>query len=125
MRHLQLDFFFNFGGHFRKRSRGSLQFLLEPGHNQIETGVASERIPEGMQFQLAVAHPRWESGGSRQLFESHIFLTGPGGSDGKVLDHMHAVDCVLRDRKQLDCSSTFLQSLLFLSQGGIDQAENT
>jgi hypothetical protein len=58
------------------------------------------------------------------LLQSEIFFARPRASNSEGLNHVATVDGIFRDWEELDGASAFAQRILFVSEGGIDQAQD-
>src|SRR5438477_4181282 len=93
-------------------------------NNLFKPSIATERVPERHQFQLAIAEIARSRNGDRQLFASEIFLASPGGNHRQILHHRDAAQRILFDRTELHCPSAFAQRFLFPSKTGVDQTKD-
>ena len=96
----------------------------ERGDDFVEARIAPQRIPERVQFQLAVAYPARNLSGDRQLLQGEVLLVRPCANVGKDFDYERTADCVSRDREKLNGPSSFAQRLFLASKSGVDQAEH-
>src|SRR5205823_6253693 len=92
-------------------------------HDFFEARIAAQWIPVRQQFQLAITESVWQPHGCFELLELQIFFANPRCDDRQVLDDSDAVDGILVHWKQLYSAPSFLKSLLFSPQRGIDQAK--
>src|SRR6266516_7154568 len=63
--------------------------------------------------------------GGGKLLAGEIFFTNPRSNHRQILDHDHAVECVLFHGKKLNPPSAFLQGLLFPPESSVDDTERT
>jgi hypothetical protein len=90
----------------------------------LEARIAAERVPRCAQFQTTVCWTAGQLRGNAQLLYSEVFLSGPRGDDGEVIDHERSIDRVLGDGQKLHAAAAFTQGILFSAESRVDPAED-
>src|SRR5439155_3712507 len=99
-------------------------WLLRFFHDFFEARVATQRIPEGQQFQLTIAEAAWTADDAGKLFASEIFVANPRSDHGQILDHVRAIHRIFFHGKKLHRAPPFAQRLLFSPESSVDQTKH-
>src|SRR5207245_11422482 len=102
----EFDIFFNFGSHARKL------FRRQRRDDFLETRIATQRIPEWVQFQPAVCYRARNPYQDIQLLQGEFFFASPGTDDGEDLNHIRTAECIPFDWKKLNRPAALSQCVV-------------
>src|SRR5438067_9465326 len=103
--------------------RGSIVLWGKRGDDFLEARIAAERVPEGVQFQGAVAqHERClgSTQSSFQLLQGKLLLARPRCRDREILKDETAVEYIFFQRRKRDRSTAFFQGQVFPPKSSVD-----
>src|ERR1043166_4217261 len=96
----------------------------ERSDNRFKARVAPQRIPEGMEAQIAVSNMApWQLHYLSQSFNCAILVARPRINDREILNHPRAIDGVFADGDQVDRALAFADGILFISQSSINDTD--
>src|SRR6516225_6217265 len=99
-------------------------FRREGSNDCFKARVAPQRVPEGIETQIAVSNmASWQLHGLSQSFNGVILVARPCINGREILNHSRAIDCVFADGDQLDRAMAFPDGILFVSQSSINDTD--
>src|SRR5207249_1260989 len=90
----------------------------------IETWIAAQRVPEGHQFQLAIAEVAWFANRDGKLFAGEIFVANPRSNHRQILDHCDAPERVFFYRTTVHRATAFAPGFFLPPESGVDQTKH-
>ena len=99
-------------------------FRRERGDDFFEARVAAKRSPNWDRDEYRRRYTGRDFRESLQLLNRQVAFAGPCTHHGIKIEHVRAIEGILRNRRELECPAAFLQRLFFSPKCGIDQTQD-
>src|SRR5205809_3057065 len=95
----------------------------EGGDDFFEAGIAAQRVPIGIETELAIGYAEGHFRKGFELLNSQVALASPGTDHGKEIKHLWASVGIFCNRNKLERPPTLAQRLFFSPEPSINQSQ--